>query len=140
MIKKGMLFLVGVLVLGASGCAPKQMYYWGNYSSTLYHFRKDANEEAQEKHKSELEAVVKGSQERNLRVPPGVYCELGYLLAKNGDKKQALEFFTLEKTTYPESAHFIDRLVESLYSGEKAGKKSAELDLEEIGVREGANS
>lgn len=123
MIKKNGMLLCLTTAFLCAGCVPTPMYNWGNYSTTLYHFRKDANEAAQDKHMAELEAIVQGSQERNLRVPPGVYCELGYMYAKKGNKNKALELFSLEKTTYPESTHFINRLVQSITSAEGTNKK-----------------
>lgn len=113
--------LVAALALG--GCVPTPMYNWKDYSSTLYHYRKDANETTKDRHMAELEAIVQASKENNLRVPPGVYCELGYMYAKKGNKNKALELFDLEKTTYPESTHFINRLVQSISSAEESGKK-----------------
>jgi len=123
MMKKNAMLLLVATALACGGCVPTPMYNWGNYSTTLYHFRKDANDAAQDKHMTELEAIVQGSKEHNLRVPPGVYCELGYMYAKKGDKNKALELFALEKTTYPESTHFINRLVQSITSVEGTGKK-----------------
>ncbi|MEQ1602541.1 MAG: DUF4810 domain-containing protein [Methylophilaceae bacterium] len=123
MKKKSIPLLWVAIVLSISGCATSPMYYWGNYSSTLYHYRKDASDEALNKHMAQLNAIVNVSKERHLRVPPGVYCELGYLNAKQGNNKQALELFILEKTTYPESTHFVDRLAESIKTSETIDKK-----------------
>lgn len=133
MMKKTVMLLLVAGALTAGGCAPQPMYYWGNYSNTLYHFRKDANDETRDKHMAELEAIVKGSTEHNQRVPPGVYCELGYMYAKKGNKSQAMEFLTLEKTTYPESTQFVNRLVESIKPAEETGKKSVEIETKKIG-------
>jgi len=133
MMKKNVMLLLLFTSLASGGCAPQSMYYWGNYSNTLYHFRKDANDEARDKHMAELEAIVKGSNEHNQRVPPGVYCELGYMHAKKGNKSQAMELFTLEKTTYPESTHFVNRLVESIKIVDEPGKKSVEIETKKIG-------
>ena len=133
MMKKNVIFLLVATTLMFGGCVSTQMYYWGNYSKTLYHYRKDANDEAQGKHMAELEAIVKGSKERNLRVPPGVYCELGYMYAKKGNNKQAMELFALEKSTYPESTHFVDRLAEKIKTSEEADIKSQEIVPDKIG-------
>lgn len=128
MIKKINTLLFVVTVIISSGCAPTPMYYWGDYSRTLYHFRKDASDAAQDKHMAELEAIIKGSQEHTLRVPPGVYCELGYMYAKKGDRNRAMELFNLEKVTYPESTHFVDRLAANIKTVEGTTKKSVETD------------
>lgn len=108
---KKIFFGLLIITLFLGGCVPTSLYYWGNYSNTLYHVRKEASDEARAKHLSELESIVTESNGRNLRVPPGVYCELGYMYAKKGNNKLALHFFELEKRTYPESTLLIDRLV-----------------------------
>ena len=133
MIKKIVILLLIATALIIGGCAPQPMYYWGNYSNTLYHFRKDANDATRDKHIAELESIVKTSNEHSQRVPPGVYCELGYMHAKAGNKSHALELLVLEKTTYPESAHFVDRLVESMKNAEETARKPTESETEKIG-------
>ena len=134
MTKINIVLLLAAISLIFGSCAPtSSMYYWGDYSKTLYHYRKDANDEAQGKHMTELEAIVKGSKERNLRVPPGVYCELGYMYAKKGNNKQAMELFALEKSTYPESTHFVDRLLEKIKTSEETDIKSQEIVTDKIG-------
>ena len=127
------MLLLFATAITVGGCAPQPMYSWGNYSNTLYHFRKDANDETRDKHMAELESIVKVSNEHTQRVPPGVYCELGYMHAKKGNKSQAMELFALEKSTYPESTHFVDRLVESIKNVEDTGRKSAENEPKKIG-------
>lgn len=108
-MKKFLFLYLGLLVM--AGCArPNQMYYWGDYSQTLYKMKKLASEENIKKHEESLNNIIQVSTERNLRVPPGVYCEYGYLLLKDGRKAEAMKYFSLEAKTYPESKVFIERL------------------------------
>lgn len=94
-----------------AGCASqKPMYSWGNYSSSLYKLKKDPCDENLMKHKTVLLKIIEDSNEKSLRVPPGVYCEYGYILMKEGKSEEALTYFDLEEKTYPESAVFIQRL------------------------------
>jgi len=51
--------------------------------------------------------IMKNSENKNLRVPPGVYCEYGFLLLKEGKTDEALSYFNLEEKTYPESGILI---------------------------------
>lgn len=139
-MRKSQLILLVAATLAAGGCTPTPMYYWGNYSASLYHFRKEANDESRDKHMAELEAIVKGSQEHKLRVPPGVYCELGYMQAKKGKRDEALALFALEKATYPEATHFVDRLVQSINSADQGGKKSVEGETRQERKQEGGHS
>lgn len=90
-------------------CAP-QMYYYGKYSHTLYNYKKNPNDKTFQDHMSELDDIIEKSNEKNLRVPPGIYCEYAYLLLQKGEKKEALKYIDLEEHTYPESVVFIERL------------------------------
>lgn len=119
-MKNILLFIVFLFIVSSIGCAPKQMYYWGNYSDTLYAYKKNTNDETLLKHMQELNKIVDESNKRNKRVPPGVYGELGYLYLKTNKTKEAIENFKLEKQLYPESTILMDRLIQ---------KSEASVDL-----------
>ena len=100
-----------LLLIFFAGCTTqKPMYRWGDYSSSLYKLKKDPCEENLMKHKQVLLKIMEDSKENGLRIPPGVYCEYGYILTKEGKSNEALSYFDLEEKTYPESAIFIQRL------------------------------
>jgi hypothetical protein len=106
--------LVGLaLGLLCTGCAAQRqpMYAWGNYSDSLYQTKKNETPETAEQHVQALERIITESNSRNLRVPPGVYGELGYVYASRNNPGKAIELFRLEKQTYPESALLMDRLI-----------------------------
>lgn len=111
--------IVGVLtitaVLALSGCATvtEAGYYWGNYSSTLYNYVKNPSDETVAAHVEELEEIINESAARDLRVPPGVHAELGYIRAKQGDEATSLAHYESEMTLYPESRLFLERVVAS---------------------------
>jgi hypothetical protein len=105
-------FLLFVLLF-LIGCASQKQYYWGDYSNTLYAYRKNANDENLLKHKATLEKIIQESADRNLRVPPGVYAELGYIYLRQNNKDTAIKYFDLEAKTYPESKLFMERLTQS---------------------------
>ena len=123
-------------VLFCFGCsAKKQMYYFGDYSDSLYHSKKNPGVESLAKHKEELENIVEESKNRNLRIPPGVCAELGYLYAANNNTKKAIELFQMEKQTYPESTILMERLImqtEKRASADDFSKKtSVEKSIEQ---------
>ncbi len=65
-------------LLCTAGCVPRpSMYYWGNYSETLYRAKKTPGDDTLLAHRQSLENIVEQSKTLNLRVPPGVYAELG---------------------------------------------------------------
>jgi hypothetical protein len=105
-----LIFLMSFLFLG---CVAPQMYYWGDYSSSLHRYRKDPKEENFLKHKQVLEKIVAESQKNNLKVPPGVYAELGYIYFRENKGNEAIKYFELETQIYPESKLFMDRLTQA---------------------------
>ena len=111
--------VIGVLaitaVLALSGCATvtEAGYYWGKYSTTLYEYTKNPSDETVAAHVEELENIIAESAERDLRVPPGVHAELGYIKAKQGDGATATAHYESEIALYPESRVFLERVVAS---------------------------
>jgi len=104
------ILLMSTLLL--SGCAVNNsMYYWGDYSNTLYNWRKDATDERAVEHKAELAIVIEKSEAKGIRVPPGVYCEFGYMLLMEGDMENAASFFEKAAAEYPESEKFVSFLL-----------------------------
>lgn len=101
------LFLILSFIVG---CATEPLYYWGNYSQTLYKYKKSPKEETLAAHKVCLVNIIEESNKRNKKIPPGVCCEYGYILLKEGRTDQALYYFEMEEKNYPESKVFIDRL------------------------------
>jgi hypothetical protein len=96
------------LIAGAVGCATQpQLYYFGDYSRALYHHKKNPTPETLAAYETSLRKVIQTSSKKNLRVPPGVYCELAYLLHGQGKAAEANGFFDLEVQTYPESTKFV---------------------------------
>ncbi len=112
MKRKSFLFAVILACIYFAGCAPQKMYYFGNYSQTLYTFEKNQNEESLLKHKQELERVIAKSEVKNLPVPPGIYAELGYINLKANSSREAIRLFQVESQLYPESKHLMDRLIQ----------------------------
>lgn len=104
------LFLI-LLITVFTGCGAKKMYYFNDYSSTLYSYEKNKNEKALLRHKHELEKIIKISNEKNVHVPPGIYAELGYINLKENKLEQAVIFFRAEADLYPESRLFMQRLI-----------------------------
>jgi hypothetical protein len=107
MKRSALLFLLIVVLMGCA--TQKPLYYWGNYSNSLYKYKKSPTEENLKAHKAVLLNIIDQSNKLNLRVPPGVCCEYGYLLFKEGKQVEAMQYFDLEEKTYPESKPFLDR-------------------------------
>ena len=105
------IFSIVVLIL-VSGCATKvsqSNLYWGDYSNTLYMVKKEPGEASNLAHEKELQSIVNKSNEMNLRVPPGVYAELGLYAMERGDNDAANSYFGLEQDTYPEGSTLMQK-------------------------------
>ncbi len=127
MNRKLIIFIVFLTSIFFTGCMPKQMYYYGNYSKTLYAFENNQSEKTLVNHKQELEKIISESEVRNLSVPPGIYAELGYINLKANNSKEAIRLFQTESQLYPESKHLMDRLIKSAKS--KEGVESSVSNL-----------
>ena len=90
-----------------SACATKPIvYYYDGYEQAYYHSKKDGTPASTAKYQKSLEDIIQTSEKKGIRVPPGIYCEYGYLLAKQGSAN-ADRYFDLEVKAYPESAKFV---------------------------------
>jgi hypothetical protein len=115
------------LFLFITGCATQEpLYYWGNYSQTLYKYKKVPNDENLAAHKACLVKIIEESNKRNKKAPPGVCCEYGYILLKEGKTQQALYYFEMEEKNYPESKVFIERLEKFMAPSDETKKEGSE--------------
>lgn len=112
LMKMKLVSLLGFVTL-LSGCSATQkpMYEYGNYSESFYTLKRDAGDENALKWKSSLENIITKSGEKSLRVPPGVYANLGFIHLKANDNNKAVEYFELEKKLYPEAEVFMNNLI-----------------------------
>lgn len=117
--------IVLLLAFGLSliivGCATtsNDTFYWGDYSTTLYDFKKNPGEETLEAHKKALLSVMEVSARKNKAVPPGINAEYGYILLKAGSEEEGFNYLDKEIELYPESATFINRIKNEYNKGGK---------------------
>jgi hypothetical protein len=94
-----------------AGCvSDTSLYYWGRAMNTRVGMVREPGEKSTDAHRQELMEVVAQSAEQSKSVPPGVYCELGYMFFKEGKIQDALRYYELEEQLYPESRVFMARL------------------------------
>lgn len=92
-----------------SGCASQPtLYRWGDYDNQLYnHFKNTGSVDEQI---AALEkTLATGNQAQN--PGPGIYAHLGLLYAKQGREDLMRKSWEREKTLYPESAAYLDFLM-----------------------------
>ena len=102
-----------VLVLAAAGCAQLH-YYWGHYENSIYVSFTQPGKLPPEKQIEDLEADYQKARAQNKPVPPGFHAHLGNLYYQIGKGDQARQEFETEKTQFPESKVFMDRMIASL--------------------------
>jgi hypothetical protein len=104
-----------------SGCTPssKTLYYWGDYSQTLYNYKKAPDEKTLAAHKKELENIIQEAPNKRKAVPPGVMAEYGYLLLREGKEEEGMQYLDKESALYPESQVFIQRVKAEYARGKK---------------------
>ena len=105
------LALAGLLVGCASG--PQALYSWNGYQTQVYNYLKSDAPAAEE----QIQAMEKGVQQaasKGAQLPPGYQAHLGLLYLNTGRTDQALAAWAQEKKQFPESAHYINYLVNNM--------------------------
>jgi hypothetical protein len=116
-MKMRLLIIIALAILIA-GCAQNtKQYLWGNYSQTLYEYKKNPSDITLTKHIDMLQKIVSASDKYKMRVPPGIYSELAYMKKLQDPSYNVTEMLNLEKRTYPESEKFIDFINRTLFNG-----------------------
>jgi hypothetical protein len=105
--------LYTLLLLTLVGCAaPKQsLYQWGDYENQVYALYNDPGQSPVEAQIERLEADYQKARSTNKTVPPGFHAHLGYLYFQAGKGDQAVQSFQTEKSLFPESAVYMDRIL-----------------------------
>lgn len=99
-----------IAALALTGCAAKQgLYDWGGYDGLLYQSYKEPGTVADNMHK--LEAHIQGLEQRNQKVAPGLYADLGTLYLQAGNKEKAQACYRKERDLWPESKGLMDALL-----------------------------
>lgn len=91
------------------------LYHYNGYSLAYYGYKKDLSDESLLQLQTSMEEAIEAAGEsRSGRVPPGMYANVGYIYFKTGHHQKAITAFTKEKDTYPESAHFMNRMIKKV--------------------------
>ncbi len=101
------------LLVVISGCAtPKQsLYQWGDYEKQVYAIYNDPGKSPLEEQIAKLEEDYQKARSTSKSVPPGFHAHLGYLYFQTGKNDQAYQSFQTEKSLFPESAVYMDRVL-----------------------------
>ena len=109
-------FLSCVLLFSAlsAGCvtAPQDHYYWGSYEALILAMYAELGSADPVMQIEKLTADLQQAESIGKPAPPGLHAHLGYLYAMNGNVPLAEAAFNEERALFPESAVFIDGMLE----------------------------
>lgn len=96
------------------GCAQQTRHDWGDYSNELYTYYKDPTVEEQAELLAELAEIFARVEKKGVKPPPGLYAEYATFLFQSGDYPGAISYYEKEKNAWPESAYYMDSLINAL--------------------------
>jgi hypothetical protein len=101
--------LIFTLVLSGCTTAPETLYRWESYEAQVYAHLKGESPEAQiEAMERDLEKIRSSGK----TPPPGFYAHMGLLYVDAGNDAKAVDCFETEKGRFPESATFMNFLLD----------------------------
>ena len=106
--------IAAALLVVSASCASPSYYDWGRYEESVYQVtaRPDGFDLAAEI--DALEQQLEKTEAKQRPIPPGLHAHLGYLHTVSGNADAARAHFEQEKALFPESAKFVDFLLERL--------------------------
>lgn len=106
------MILLGVVAFCAASCMPQtQLYDWKGYDDAVYAYTKRSDEKSVESLMAVYEKLIKNSGGTRKVPPPGVCADYGFLLIQSGKVEEGKELLVRETVLYPESKHFVDRIL-----------------------------
>ncbi|WP_321332750.1 DUF4810 domain-containing protein [uncultured Bacteroides sp.] len=101
-----------IVAAGFASCTTTgSLYNWNDYVDASYKYYKKQTPEATEHLMKTYEAMINKPNGSRRVIAPGICGEYGYFLLQNGKKEQGIAMLQKEKELYPESAVFMDRLI-----------------------------
>ena len=106
---------VVVLLSFAVGCqTARPLYYWGHYETLLYQTYRSPEKASAAEQVERLQEDLAKAAAANLSPNPGLHAQLGLAYVNLGNVEAAIREFEQEKTLFPESAPFMDRMLARL--------------------------
>jgi hypothetical protein len=113
-----------IVALLLAGCAqpPKPLYMWEAFPRQQYEALASEGGDAGERIRV-MEAHAEKARGANAALPPGFRAHLGMLHLATGNTAAARQMWEAEKSAFPESGAYINRLLERLDGAPKATSK-----------------
>lgn len=113
-MKKYLFIVAAGLLVTSCMTVEKPLYSWYDSEDATYTYTKKGEEKLLVKAMEQYEMVIKKQKGARGIVPPGANAEYGFLLYKAGKKEEGLALLKEEIKLYPESEHFISRIIKQL--------------------------
>jgi hypothetical protein len=106
--------IIAVSLLTACVSPTPSLYQWGSYEQQVYAMYNDPGKVPIEQQIAKLEEDYQKARASSKSMPPGFHAHLGYLYFGTGKLDQARQSFATEKSLFPESAVYMDRILAKL--------------------------
>lgn len=110
---RGVCVAAGIAVLAGCAAKPVTLYMWESFPLQQYNVLLRENASADDQIHA-MEEHANKARANNAALPPGFRAHLGMLELQLGHAQRARELFESEKTAFPESAPYMDRLLVKL--------------------------
>ena len=107
---------VATLLLLAGCKTTEPLYYHGDYNTVVYSYFK-AEDVTLEEQISAMQNLIATAHSKGKPVAPGVHGHLGMLYFETGNTALGVEHLNTEKQLFPESAKFMDFLLNQSQEG-----------------------
>lgn len=97
-----------------SACVKPSIYAWGRYEDVVYQMYLKPGEADPVTQTAKLREDIEKANAEGKAVPPGIHAHLAYLYYQQGDVGAMRQEFMIEKKLFPESAAFIDGVLERM--------------------------
>lgn len=109
---KKILCVLSLLMLLTACKTTDTIYYHGEYNKMVYTYFK-GDEAAPEDQIATLHQIIQAAEMKGKPVAPGIHAHLGLLYFDTGNATQGQQHFEYEKALFPESAKYLDFLLNS---------------------------
>lgn len=102
-----------LVLIGCAQSGPPPLYTWRAYPQSQYETLLNASSNPESQIQL-LEEEAESAKEDELALPPGFRAHLGMLHLSAGNPDRAKALWLEEKAAFPESARYMDKLLERL--------------------------
>jgi hypothetical protein len=123
-VLRGALCVCVALLAGCAAKGPGPLYMWDTFPKQQYEALLREGYSSDEQIRL-LEAHAEKARGANAALPPGFRAHLGMLQLSTGNVDRARELWNAEKSAFPESAPYMDRLIKKLDVPMKSAKSES---------------